>query len=249
MESLPQELIDKVIDNLPHSSLRSLLACRKTLAAKEPRIRFFAIHRFLVRAETGFVGATNIPQGPRWYSFLRSLQSNSSVIHSWNVNPRYLVAYSRRFTSMTTLWIFDMPPSHSLDDLPNSVSFGEFGKKIERSHAPVSTLYSRDGHGLGSLPPKPGELFSNWGQRRERPPSALPHASQRRSTGGVRPACTWERGRNRPGSVRGHIPQTLHECIGSWAGITSYTFFRGDRGTADSMVRGLWGPSGSRKQY
>ena len=78
---------------------------------------------------------------------------------------------------MTTLWIFNATIPRPRD-IPNSMSFGEFGKKIERLMllSPRCTVATVTALVL-SLPNL--ERLFLIGTAPRKPPSVLPHASQR----------------------------------------------------------------------
>ena len=173
MEAFPQELIDKVIDDLPHSSLRScsLIGRRWRRRSQE---RFFASIEFsyehhLVR------WWTKIPQDsggiPSYVRHVRFM-----FIHGWN-EPALFGRVLKTFTSMTSLFMLDtaIPPP---DELPGSVSFGEFGKKTKllglvSPRCTVATITTL----VLSLPNL--ERFYLLGESPKKPPSTLPHAPQR----------------------------------------------------------------------
>jgi hypothetical protein len=173
MESLPQELIDKVIDNLPHSSLRSCSLVGRRWRRRSQK-RFFASIEFsyehhLVR------WWTKIPRDPGGIpSYVRYVRF---MFHGWN-KPALFGRVLKTFTSMTSLFMLDttIPPPH---ELPGSVSFGKFGKKTKvlvlvSPHCTVATITTL----VLSLPNL--ESFFLFGEASKRPPSILPHASERR---------------------------------------------------------------------
>jgi hypothetical protein len=173
MESLPQELIDKVIDILPHSSLYpcSLVGRRWRRRSQE---LFFALVTF--RSERSLVlWCTNIPQDPGGIpSYVRSAEFHD--IH-FSREPALFGRILKTFTSMTSLEI-------TIADLPSSLPFGEFGRNIEylvllSPRCTVATIRAL----VFSLPNL--ESFSLFGGVRgdpfsENPLSILPHAPQRR---------------------------------------------------------------------
>jgi hypothetical protein len=175
MESLPQELIDKFIDNLPHYSLRSCsLVGRRWRRRSQERI--FAAVTF--SSERGLaLRCANIPQGPDSgvLSYVRCARFQN--IHSWR-EPALFGRILRALTSMTSLLMHNatIPRPH---DLPSSVSFSEFGKNIDwvtllSPRCTVATIAAL----VPSLPSL--ERFFLFGTVPGKPPSTLPRASQRR---------------------------------------------------------------------
>jgi hypothetical protein len=174
MESLAQELIDKVIDNLPHSSLHSCsLIGRRWRRRSQGRI--FAFVEFSSERDLA-LWCANIPQGPYSIpSYVRSVQFQD--INSWR-DPALFGRVLKTFTSLTKLLMLraTIPRPH---ELPDSVSFGEFGKKIKylllvSPQCTVATI----AHLVLSLPNL--ETFFLVGIMSGNPPSNAPHVPQRR---------------------------------------------------------------------
>ena len=102
MDSLPQETIDEIIDNLPHSSLRS-----SSLVAKRWRKRSQqrALYKILFARES---------KVNYWHTDIRSSSSGNlsyvqfaefNNIAEWN-DPALFICVLENLTSLTTLCIF-----------------------------------------------------------------------------------------------------------------------------------------------
>ena len=140
MDSLPQETIDEIIDNLPHSSLRS-----SSLVAKRWRKRSQqrALYKILFARES---------KVNYWHTDIRSSSSGNlsyvqfaefNNIAEWN-DPALFICVLENLTSLTTLCIFktEIP-----DGLPERISHGDLGKKVTALHlrsprCSLSTLIS-----------------------------------------------------------------------------------------------------------
>lgn len=187
MESLPQELIDKIIDNLPHSSLDSSSLVARRWRYRSHRRLFssveFSSERDLV------LWCTNIPQDPDGIpSYVRFARFQE--IRSWH-EPALFGRVLKNFTRMTMLWINKarIPPP---DELPAIVSFGEFGKKVEllilfSPRCTVATITSL----VLSFPNLEDFLLS--GTVSKNPLATLPCTLQRRPLGSLR-LCAAESG-------------------------------------------------------
>jgi hypothetical protein len=174
MESFPQELIDKVIDNLPHSNLRSCsLVGRRWQRRSQGRV--FASVIFSSERDLT-LWCVNIPQDPNGIpSYVRSVRFD--CIYSW-CDPTLFGRVLKTFTSMTGLLMLNTAIPRPRD-APNSVSFGEFGRKIDSLMllSPECTVATITVFVL-SLPNL--ENFFLIGAAPKKPPSILPRASQRR---------------------------------------------------------------------
>ena len=122
MDSLPQEIVDEIIDNLPTSSLRS-----SSLVAKQWRKRSQqrAFRKILFSSES---------RVNRWHI---DVQSNPDGISSyvqfarfcdirWD-DPALFGRVLESFSSLTTLWTFgaEIP-----EEMPEQISHGELGRRI-----------------------------------------------------------------------------------------------------------------------
>ena len=126
MESFPQELIDKVIDDLPHSSLHSCSLVGRRWRRRSQECLFtvvdFSSERDLV------LWCANIPQGPGGIpSYVRTVRFQD--IPTWD-EPALFGRVLKTFTSMTSLLTIEATVPQ-LDELSGSVPFGEFGKKTK----------------------------------------------------------------------------------------------------------------------
>jgi len=126
MDSLPQELIDKIIDNLPHSSLPSFSLVARRWQRRSQR-RIFTFVPFSSERDLA-LWSTRIPQDPGGIpSYVCSTEFMR--IHSWR-EPALFGRVLKNLTSLTVLWISDtMIPQP--DQLPSSVTFGEFGEAVK----------------------------------------------------------------------------------------------------------------------
>ena len=174
MESFPQELIDKVIDNLPHSSLHSCSLIGRRWRRRSQECLFtvveFSSERDLV------LWYVNIPQGPGGIpSYVRTVRFQD--VPTWH-EPALFGRILKTFTSMTSLLMVKTTVPQ-LDELSGSMSFGEFGEKIKllALTLPQCTVAMIVALVL-SFPNL--EDFSLTGAVSEEPLPILPHAPQRR---------------------------------------------------------------------
>jgi len=123
MDSIPQELIDAIIDNVPQSSLPSC-----SLVAKRWRLK--SQQRVLGTISFSSEGevkrwCTDIPQDSNGISsYVRHVKIEE--IYSW-VEPELLNHMLRSLSLLTTLSMF---ATQIPDELPGHISRGEFGKGI-----------------------------------------------------------------------------------------------------------------------
>lgn len=173
MDSLPQELIDKIIDHLPDSDTHSYSLIAKPWRQRSQKHYFASV--VFSREEYVVRWCKNIPQDPDGIpSYVRSVQFLS--IHSWR-EPVLFGRILKMFTSMTNLQITDTDIPQP-DEVPGSVPFGEFGEKIKAltlwsTRCTIATIGSL----VFSLP-NLEDLFLAGKVPRE-PPTILPHASRR----------------------------------------------------------------------
>ena len=120
MESLPQELIGKVIDILPHSSLYPCSLVGRRWRRRSQELIFALV---IFRSERRLVHwCANIPQDPGSIpSYVRSAEFHDIY---FSREPALFGRVLKTFTSMTSLEI-------TTADLPSSLPFGEFGRNIE----------------------------------------------------------------------------------------------------------------------
>jgi hypothetical protein len=173
MESFPQELIDKVIDTLPHSSLHSCsLVGRRWRRRSQEQI--FASIEFSSERDV-VLWCAKIPQGPGGIpSYVRTVQFQD--IPTWH-EPALFGRVLKTFTSMTSLLTMEATIPQ-LDELLGSVPSGEFGKKTKSlvlmsPQCTVATIVAL----VLSFPNL--ERFFLIGVVSEEPLSILPRAPQR----------------------------------------------------------------------
>jgi len=174
MDPLPQELIDKTIDNLPHSSLR---ACSLVARRWRRRCQKRAFDSVTFSSERALVlWCAKIPQEPggitSYVRFARFMD-----IPSWR-QPALFGRVLKNLTSLKTVWIaYTRIPRP--DQLPDSLSFGEFGKTVEclMLSSPPSTVATIASLVL-SFPNL--EHFLLTGEVSKGPFAVSPCASQRR---------------------------------------------------------------------
>jgi len=174
MDSLPQELIDKIIGNISHSSLHSCsLVARRWRRGSQQRdfayVTFSSEHDLIL-------WCTRIPQDQGDIpSYVRSVQFES--ILSW-CEPALFGRVLKEFTLLTELWIFDTVIPRP-DQLPSSETFGEFGKAVDSltllsPRCTVTTITSL----ILSFPNLEELLFV--GEALKEPVAVLLHTLQRR---------------------------------------------------------------------
>ena len=124
MDSLPQELVDAIIDNLPRSSLRSssLVAERWRTRSQQ---RAFGFMRFLSEYEVDRWHSDIQGERSKILSYVHTVQFRS--ISSWWNEPALPGRVLKGFPSLTTLMIH---ASVIPDELPGQISRGEFGRGI-----------------------------------------------------------------------------------------------------------------------
>jgi len=127
MDSIPQELIDSIIDNVPEPSLLSCSLVAKRWRQKSQRRTFDTIS-FFSEAEVNRWCA-DIPQDSDGISsYVRHLKIG--VIFSWD-EPTLL---SRILGSLSSLTTLSMYATGIPDELPGHIWRGEFGKGITTVH-------------------------------------------------------------------------------------------------------------------
>lgn len=175
MASLPQELIDETIDNLPRSSMYSCsLVARGWRRRSQTHI--FAFVTFSSECDL-VLWRTKIPQGPGGIpSYVRFARFQD--ISSWR-EPVLFGRVLKKLTSLAGLVIVNTKIPRPYE-LPGSVSLGEFGKGVESlvissPRCTVATLASF----ILSFPNLETFLFVGEVSKK-RPPTMLRRASQRR---------------------------------------------------------------------
>jgi hypothetical protein len=174
MESFPQELIDEVINGLPHSDLRSCSLVGRRWRRRSQECLFtvveFSSERDLV------LWCANIPQGPGGIpSYVRTVRFQD--IPTWH-EPALFGRVLKMFTSMTSLLMFKATVPQ-LDELSGSVPSDGFWKKTKSlvlmsPQCTVATIVAL----VLSFPNL--EDFSLMGAVSEEPLPILPRAPQRR---------------------------------------------------------------------
>jgi len=135
MDSLPQELIDAIIDNVPKFSLLSCSLVAKRWRLKSQR-RAFETILFSSEEEVNR-WCTDIPWGSGGISsYIRHIQIDE--IFSW-AEPALLGRMLGTLSLLTTLWVDE---TEIPDELPGHISRGVFGKGITTLylHSPRCTL-------------------------------------------------------------------------------------------------------------
>ena len=125
MDSLPQELIDRIIDHLPYPELpsSSLVANRWKRHSQQ---QYFDFVIFWFEDQIA-LWDMNIPRDPDGIpSYVHHVQVRN--IRSWD-NPAIFVRVLKTFSSVESLVMSgaNIPP---LDEVMGPVSFGEFGKAL-----------------------------------------------------------------------------------------------------------------------
>ena len=123
MDSLPQELINAIIDSIPSSSLRSssLIARRWCHRSRKRAFKCIVIES---EYEAG-LWCKNVSQGSdRTSSFVHFAHFIS--VPWWN-DPALFGRVLKGLTSLTALWVFD---TGIPDELQDRISRGELGKEI-----------------------------------------------------------------------------------------------------------------------
>jgi len=173
MDSLPQELIDKIIDDIPHPSLPSCsLVARRWRRGSQRRdfasVTFSSEHDLVL-------WCTSIPQDQGDIpSYVRTAEFKSII--SWR-KPALFGRVLKELTSLRALRISDtMVPRP--DQLPSSATFGEFGKalKLLIVMEPRCTATTITSFVLSF--PNLEDLFL-VGEVSEGPVAVLPHTPQR----------------------------------------------------------------------
>jgi hypothetical protein len=124
MDSIPQELIDAIIDNIPHSSLPSCSLVAKRWRRKSQQ-RVLQCHLVLIRRPSESLVQTH-PTGLGWHLILRSPPQKSAYLRDW-AKP---VLFSRMLGTLSSLTALSMYATEIPDELPGHISRGEFGKGI-----------------------------------------------------------------------------------------------------------------------
>ena len=123
MDSLPQEIIDEIIDNLPRSSLHS-----SSLVAKRWRERsqLHVFHTIIFSSECeANEWDANIQNGAGGISSYVK-RASFYEIPEWS-DPALLCRILENFTSLATLWI---SKTEIPDGLPERISHGELSKNL-----------------------------------------------------------------------------------------------------------------------
>ena len=123
MDSLPQELINAIINNVPDSSLRSCSLVAKRWRRGSQQRAFIWIS--ITSEYEANLWCKNIPQGPGGTSsFVRIVHFIG--IRLWD-EPTLFGRVLKGLTSLTTLWVAS---TEIPDKLQDQISCGELGKKI-----------------------------------------------------------------------------------------------------------------------
>ena len=140
MDTLPQEIIDEIINNLPTSNLHSssLIAKRWRKTSQQ---RAFRVIRFFDEAKVNnwYMDTRYEPDGIASYVQVAKF----SCIAKWS-DPTLFVRVLKSFTSLTKLWTLE---TEIPDEILEHVSHGELGKRITALHlldsqCPISTVIS-----------------------------------------------------------------------------------------------------------
>ena len=132
MDSIPQELIDAIIDNVPEFSLLSCSLVAKRWRRKSQQ-RAFDTTSFFSEGEVNR-WCTDIPHNSDGISsYVRHLKIEG--ISSW-AEPALL---SRMLESLSSLTALSMDATEIPDELPGRISRGEFGNGITALHLGISS--------------------------------------------------------------------------------------------------------------
>jgi hypothetical protein len=127
MDSLPQEIIDKIIDNLPAwNLLSSSLVARRWRERSQQRALNFIL--FSSEYRVNIWHTVTQRNSDRILSYVQAVKFN--CIAKWN-DPALFGHVLRKFTSLTTLEVFQ---TEILDDMLEQISCGEFRKTITTLH-------------------------------------------------------------------------------------------------------------------
>ena len=163
MDSIPQELIDVIIDNVPQSSLPSCSLVAKRWRRKSQKCFLGTILLSSERKVKSW--CTDIPRDSDGISpYVRHVKIEE--IHSWT-EPALLSRMLGSLSSLTTLSMFE---TQIPDELPGYISRGEFGKGIITldlclPHSTLATLTST----ILSLPDLKELLVEDCGDTLEGP--------------------------------------------------------------------------------
>ena len=176
MDPLPQELIDKIIDYLPHSSLRSSsLVARHWRRRSQERIFAFTIYSSEYDLVLWCIKIPQVPDGIP--SYVRAARFWN--IRSWD-DPALFGRVLENLTSLRILFIIRTRIPRP-DELLDSTPYGEFGKTVERllisspQKCTAATITSL----VLSFPNLEDFRFVGDASAKE-PPTIRPHVSQRR---------------------------------------------------------------------
>ena len=123
MDSIPQELTDAIIDNLPYSSLRCSSLVTKGWRKRSQQRLFHHIHFSSERVVNGWHANTqNALDGVSSYVHLARFYS----IGKWD-DPALFIRVLENLSSLTGLWMYQ---TEIPDGLPDYISRREFGKRI-----------------------------------------------------------------------------------------------------------------------
>ena len=173
MGSIPQELIDTIIDNVPESSLLSCSLVAKRWRRKSQQRAFDTISFF----SEGEVNrwCTDIPHSSDGISsYVRHLKIGG--ISSW-AEPTLL---SRMLESLSSLNTLSMDATEIPDELPGRISRGEFGNGITALHLGISSYAPATMTSMILSLPNLKELYiEDWEVMLEGPLPTHPVAPQR----------------------------------------------------------------------
>ena len=173
MGSIPQELIDTIIDNVPESSLLSCSLVAKRWRRKSQQRAFDTISFF----SEGEVNrwCTDIPHSSDGISsYVHHLKIEG--ISSWT-EPTLL---SRMLESLSSLNTLSMDATEIPDELPGRISRGEFGNGITALHLSLSLYTPATMASMILSLPNLKELYiEDWEVMPEGPLPAHPVAPQR----------------------------------------------------------------------
>jgi len=174
MDSIPQELIDTILDNVPESSLLSCSLVEKRWRQNSQRRAFDTIS--FSSEEDMNRWCADIPQDSDGISpYVRHLKIKE--IYSW-AEPALL---SRMLESLSSLTTLSMDTTKIPDELPGHISCGEFGNGITALHLSLlRPTFAAMTSLILSLPNLKELCIENCGVMPEGPHPARPVIPQRR---------------------------------------------------------------------